>query len=174
MAALVEDVKPVVRENSSVRLAYEAPYLRITVLKEDSPTDDEWEWNCTTIRQYHTEAEQASVRFAQLVDLRKASNWSMKTWNDFRTLVKELKPRNEKNQIAVALVTTNYVFRTTINGIIMVLGPPSPIRLVETPEEGEAFLAECIAKENAPAETVTESSESWYSGMFAGTASAAA
>lgn len=128
------------RENGFVRFVFTSPDLRVTVVKDSEPTDEEWEWAKTTVLQFYEAAEKGGVRLRICFDLLHMCLLPTRRYTDWGDLFTRNRDRTATCVEATCIVTGSVIVRTAVNAFFAVYNPVRPFRLVASVDEGVRWL----------------------------------
>lgn len=141
-----------VRENSFVRFVFTTPHLRVTILHSNPPTNEEWTFTTTTIQHFYDAAEQGHLRLAMCFDLQQMGLLPMKRYMDWAQLFLNNTHRTASCVLATCIVTGSALVRGAVNGFFLMYTPVRPFRMVDSVEDGLAWLALQPCPDATPAE----------------------
>lgn len=158
-----------VRENSYIRFEFEAPILNVIILRNSTPSDEDWSYALNTLLSFYAAAEQSRQRFAVKIDLCKMAMLPLKRWRELADTLYKVRDRTNKCVYGTSLVNEGSMVRVAINGLLTLYIPVRPMRFMSSHAEAAAWLAKLICAEDLKPNPLQEPSE----GAEAGTATEA-
>lgn len=147
-----------VHENEYIRFAFEKPLLHVTILRNTSPSKEDWAFALQTLLQFYTACEQSKTRMAIRIDLRQMAMLSLERWRELAKTLDDVRERTHACVYGTCLVNESGMVRMAINGLLALYRPVRPMRFFATEELGMAWLQQLIAKEDSAAVATTNAS----------------
>lgn len=130
----------IVRENSFVRFEYDHDQRLLTgTVKPIVPTDDEWAFAKSTIREFYKSALETRTVFGMVLDFRELQLLPYTRYDDWATFFNEAKPDTARCVHKTALVSDSLFIRTALNAFFTIYTAVRPTTFVSTLEEAVAF-----------------------------------
>jgi hypothetical protein len=130
----------IVRENPFIRFEYDhARRLLVGTVKPIVPSDDEWAFAKTTIREFYNSALETNTVFGMVLDFRELKLLPWARYDDWADFFNEAKPDTAKCVHKTALISDSVFIRTALNAFFTLYTAVRPTTFVSTPEEAVAF-----------------------------------